>query len=100
MIATGGKQHRVEEGARLDVELLSGAEGDKVTFAPVLIVDGDNVAATPADLQGASVEATIVGESKGPKIFGLFYQNKSRRKKRWGHRQHYTTVEVTSIARG
>ena len=100
MIATGGKQHRVEEGARLEVELLSGAEGDKVTFAPVLIVDGDSVAATPDELKGASVEATIVGESKGPKIRGLVYKNKTRSRRRWGHRQHYTTVEVNSIAKG
>ena len=98
VIATGGKQHRVEEGARLAVELLSGAEGDDLTFSPLLLVDGATTLATPAELNGASVGARIVGAEKGPKIRGLTYTPKARTRRRWGHRQHYTTIEITTIA--
>ena len=97
VIATGGKQTRVTEGERVDVELLGEEDGAEVTFTPVLVVDGDNVVATPADLSGASVSARVVGTSKGPKIRGFTYKPKSNNRKRWGHRQKYTTIEITGI---
>jgi len=98
VIATGGKQHRVQEGARLAVEKLTGGEGDDVSFAPVLLVDGDTMLATPSELDGATVGARIMGAERGPKIRGLTYTPKARTRRRWGHRQHYTTIEITSIA--
>ena len=98
VISTGGKQYRVAEGERLDVELLK-ADGD-VTFSPTLLVDGETVLAAKGDLEGASVAARVVGESKGPKIRGFTYKNKTRSRRRWGHRQHYTTIEITGITRG
>lgn len=98
VISTGGKQYRVEQGQRLDVERL-GADGD-VTLTPVLVVDGDTVLSTPAQLQGARVSATVVGEAKGPKITGFTYKNKSNQRKRWGHRQRYDTIEITKIEKG
>ncbi len=97
VIATGGKQEKVAEGQRLDVELLGLDEGESVTFTPVLLVDGDRVLATADDLSGAQVEARVVGSAKGPKIIGFKYKNKSRSRKRWGHRQHYATIEIISI---
>jgi large subunit ribosomal protein L21 len=97
VIETGGKQYRVERGDRLDVERLS---GDEVTLRPVLVVDGDTVLATAAQLDGASVTGRVVGEAKGPKIDGFTYKNKSNQRKRWGHRQKYTTIEITGISRG
>ena len=97
VISTGGKQTRVAEGERLDVERLGGAVGDEVTLRPILLVDGDVVLATPGDLAGASVSARVVAETKGPKITGFKYKNKSRSRKRWGHRQHYATIEIVSI---
>ena len=99
VIRTGGKQYRVEEGMTLNVERL-GADSDEVTFEPVMLVDGDRVLATPGDLGGAAVKARVVGEAKGPKITGFKYKNKSNQRKRWGHRQHYATIEVTGISRG
>ncbi len=99
VIATGGKQVRVEEGARYDVERLAGVEGDVVDFTPVLLVDGDATLATPSDLAATKVSARIVGEAKGPKINGLTYTPKARTRRRWGHRQHYTTIEITGISR-
>jgi large subunit ribosomal protein L21 len=97
VIKTGGKQYRVAEGQRLDVERL-GTDDETVEFAPVLVVDGDRVLATPADLAGASVAARVVGEAAGPKVTGFRYKNKSNQRKRWGHRQHYATIEITAIS--
>jgi large subunit ribosomal protein L21 len=96
VIKTGGKQYRVEEGQRLDVERLS---GDEVSLRPVLLVDGDEVFSTGSQLEGASVSARVVGEAKGPKIKGFTYKNKSNQRKHWGHRQHYTTIEITAISK-
>jgi len=100
VIATGGKQEKVETGQVLNIELLSAAEGDEVTFDPVLVVDDDAVMSTPDQLSGASVTARVVGETKGKKIDGFTYKNKTNIRRRWGHRQRYTTIEITNIARG
>jgi large subunit ribosomal protein L21 len=99
VIKTGGKQERVEQGQRVAVELLGVAEGDEVTFEPVLLVDGSTVLSTPAELTGANVSARVVGEEKGPKVRGFTYKNKTRGRRSWGHRQRYTTIEVTAITR-
>jgi large subunit ribosomal protein L21 len=99
VIRTGGKQSRVEEGQRLDVELLGKDEGETVDFTPVLLVDGDTVVATASDLAAAKVTARIVGETKGPKIRGFTYKNKTNQRRRWGHRQRYATIEITGISR-
>src|SRR4051794_37684738 len=97
VIKTGGKQYRVSPGQRIDVERLSGDEGETVELRPLLVVDGDQVSATTSDLEGSSVKVRIVGEAAGPKVTGFRYKNKSNQRKRWGHRQHYTTIEITSI---
>ncbi|MBI1844698.1 MAG: 50S ribosomal protein L21 [Acidimicrobiales bacterium] len=98
VIRTGGKQYRVNEGQQLDVERL-GTDGE-VSFEPLLLVDGETVLSTPAELQGAKVAARVVGDAKGPKIRGFTYKNKSNNRRRWGHRQHYATIEITSISQG
>jgi large subunit ribosomal protein L21 len=97
VIETGGKQYRVEQGDRVEVERL---DGDEVALRPVLVVDGDVVLATAAQLAGASVSARVVGEAKGPKITGFTYKNKINQRKHWGHRQKYSTIEITGISRG
>ena len=99
VIATGGKQYKVESGQVLDVERL-GADDGEVELRPVLLVDGDSVLATPDQLGGATVTAKVVGEGRGPKINGFVYKPKSNNRKRWGHRQKYTTIEITAITKG
>jgi large subunit ribosomal protein L21 len=99
VIKTGGKQYRVSEGERLDVEKLGATEGE-VDLVPVLLVDGDTVVSAPDALAKASVTARIVGEAKGPKVTGFTYKNKTNSSKRWGHRQHYATIEITGIKKG
>jgi len=87
----------VAEGQQLRVELLGLPTGSDIELDPVLVVDDDRVLATPEQLTGAVVAARIVGEELGPKIRGFTYQAKARRRRRWGHRQHYATVEITAI---
>ena len=98
VIKTGGKQEKVTEGQRLDVELLGQDVDTEVSFTPILLVDGEDVIATPGDLAGATVSARIVGLTKGPKIRGFTYKNKTNQRKRWGHRQKYATIEITGIS--
>jgi len=99
VIKTGGKQYRVTEGQQLDVELLGVTEGE-VSLTPVLLVDGDTVVSAPDALKAASVKANVVGQTKGPKITGFTYKNKTNSRKRWGHRQQYATIEITGITKG
>src|SRR5687767_5941377 len=98
VISTGGKQYRVQEGQRLDVERIAGAD-ETVSFTPVLVVDGENVVAAAGDLAAASVSARVVGEAKGPKIRGFTYKNKTNQRRRFGHRQKYLTIEITGITK-
>jgi large subunit ribosomal protein L21 len=98
VIRAGGKQYRVEEGEQLTVERL-GATGE-VEFAPVLVVDGDRVLATQGELQAARVRARVVRDARGPKITGFTYKPKTNNRRRWGHRQRYSLIEITAISAG
>ena len=100
VIATGGKQERVAEGQQLQVELLGTEDGADVSFTPILLVDGDAVFATPAELKGATVTGKVLGTAKGVKIDGFTYKRRTNQRKRWCHRQKYSVVEITSIAKG
>jgi large subunit ribosomal protein L21 len=99
VIKTGGKQERVEEGQTLSVELLGAEDGADVEFQPVLLVDGATVVSSPQDLAGATVSARVMGEAKGPKVTGFTYKAKTRGRRSWGHRQRYTTIQITGISR-
>ena len=96
VIKTGGKQYRVAEGQRLEVERVAPPEGE-LSFEPLLLVDGEAVTAGTAALTGAAVTARVVGDALGPKVVGFRYKNKSNQRRHWGHRQQYTTIEITGI---
>jgi large subunit ribosomal protein L21 len=100
VIASGGKQAKVAEGEQVHVELLDAEQGSEVSLTPVLLVDGDDVLATPAQLKGASVTGTVVGWAQGPKIDGFTYKRRTNQRRRYGHRQKYHVVEITSIKKG
>jgi large subunit ribosomal protein L21 len=105
VIRTGGKQYRVEPGQRLEVERLKvdGAvpeAGAEVDLAPVLLVDDELVLATPSQLGQARVRARIVGDTLAKKIRGFTYKPKSNNRRRWGHRQHLSMIEITEISPG
>ncbi|MGO9963110.1 MAG: 50S ribosomal protein L21 [Acidimicrobiales bacterium] len=97
VIDAGGKQARVQVGEQLDVELLSAGPGDEVSFVPKLVVDGDHIVTERVPLEASSVKGRVIGLAKGPKIVGFTYKAKARGRRRYGHRQWYTTVEITAI---
>jgi large subunit ribosomal protein L21 len=97
VIDAGGKQERVSVGERVDVELLRADPGDEVSLVPLLLVDGDDVVAAPDKLASCAVVATVLGETKGPKITGFTYKSKTRQSRRYGHRQRLTTLEIKSM---
>jgi large subunit ribosomal protein L21 len=100
VIASGGKQEKVSEGQRVNLELLGVEEGSEVSLTAVLVVDGDSVLATPEQLKGVTVTGRVVGETRGPKINGFTYKRRTNQRKRYGHRQRYSVVEVTAISKG
>ena len=99
VVKTGGKQYRVEQGQTLAVDRL-GEVGADVSLAPVMLVDGDTVLATPDQLKGSSVTARVIEERRGPKINGFLYKSKSNNRRRWGHRQTRALIEITEISKG
>ena len=98
IIRTGGKQYRVSEGDVLNVEKLNVEEGQEVVFDEVLTVvnDGDVKVGAPT-VAGAKVTAKVAKQGKADKIFVFKYRAKSNYRKRKGHRQPFTQVEITSI---
>ena len=98
IIETGGKQYKVNEGDVIYVEKLNVAEGETVTFDKVLALsDGDKfVAGTPC-VDGASVTANVVKNGKAKKIHVFKYKPKKNEKKKIGHRQPYTKVQIAKI---
>ena len=99
VIGAGANQKKVAEGQQVEVDLLDAEEGDEVTLTAKLLVDGDTVLATPAELDGVTVTGRVVGVAKGPKINGFTYKKRTKQRRRFGHRQGYTVVEITKIAK-
>ena len=99
IIVTGGKQYTVSEGDVLYIEKL-GAEVDQtVKFDQVLaVLDGENTKVGTPVVEGALVEAKVVKNGKGKKIVVFKYKAKKGEKRKMGHRQPYTKVEITKIA--
>ncbi len=95
IIETGGKQIKVEDGAKIWVEKLNAAEGETVTFDKVLYVDGK---VGKPFVEGASVTGTVEKQGKGKKITIVKYRpKKSSTRRKQGHRQPYTCVKIDSI---
>lgn len=97
VVATGGKQYRVEPGDEIAVERLAHEVGEEVAFRPLLIVDDDGGVTVGPDLDGSRVTATVTGHARGRKIRVFTYKNKTRQRKRRGHRQELTTVRIDRI---
>ena len=97
VIKTGGKQYRVEEGTTLLIERLSDDEGAKINLEPLLYADGDKSLFGADDLGKIKVEATVVGHERGPKIRVFKFKPKRGYKRTTGHRQELTRIQVTGI---
>ena len=99
VIVTGGKQYTVAEGDVLYIEKLGAEEEAVVKFDQVLaVLDGENSKIGAPVVEGAVVEAKGVKNGKGKKITIFKYKPKKNEKKKMGHRQPYTKVEITKIA--
>jgi large subunit ribosomal protein L21 len=99
IIKTGGKQYRVEQGQSLLVERLPAADGDSVELQPLLVVDGSDVVDGDG-LSGVTVSARVVAHERGPKLRVVKFKPKRGYKRRTGHRQELTRIEVTEVKRG
>ena len=101
IVKTGGKQYRVEQGQTLLVERLPVGEGETVSLQPLMVRgEGDAVAMDAAELAGASVEAKVVAHERGPKLRIVKFKPKRGYRRRTGHRQELSRIEVTSVALG
>lgn len=97
VIATGGKQYLVSEGETLEVELLG--EDKKVSFEPLLVIDGDSVTVGTPVVDKVKVAADVVAaDVQADKVTSIRYKAKKRVHTVRGHRQHHTTIKVTKIA--
>ena len=96
IVKTGGKQYRVEQGQNLLVERLPDAEGATVALQPLLL-RGDDDLVDGADLAKVKVAAKVIAHERGPKLRIVKFKPKRGYKRRTGHRQELTRLEVTSI---
>ena len=98
IIETGGKQYKVNEGDVIYVEKLDVNEGDTITFDRVKAVSmGDDFKVGTPTVEGATVTANVVKNGKSKKIYVMKYKSKKNEKKKIGHRQPYTKVQIVSI---
>ncbi len=101
VIETGGKQYRVEVGTELEVELLDVEPGQSITLERVLLVaDGSDATIGTPVVDGAAVEAEVVGATRGDKVIAFKYRPKARRRVKKGHRQDYTVLRIADIRFG
>ena len=98
IIETGGKQYKVNEGDVLFIEKLDVNEGDTVTFDRVKAVSvGSEFKVGAPTVEGATVTANVISNGKGKKIHVIKYKAKKNEKKKIGHRQPYTKLQITAI---
>ena len=97
IFVTGGKQYKVSEGDVIFVEKLGVAEGEKVTFDKVLCVNGESLSVGAPYVDGAVVEASVIKNAKAKKVLVFKYNAKKNYRRRQGHRQPYTKVQINKI---
>jgi large subunit ribosomal protein L21 len=98
IVENGGKQYRAVEGSTIEVDLMNAEIGQDVALGSVLLlVDGDDISVGAPLVGKAKVNATVMGHFKGPKIIIFHYRAKKRIRKKGGHRQQYTRLQVNSI---
>ena len=98
IVKTGGKQYKVEKDMRVKVEKLDAKVGDKINLDCILIVDSKNNLTLAKDSDKMTVEAKIVAQEKQPKVVVFHYKAKKQIRKKQGHRQPYTEIQITNIA--
>ena len=97
----GGQQFRAEKGLRMRVPLLEAEPGSKVTFDEVLLTsDGKKVVAGQPLVEGAKVGAKVIDHVKGEKVTVFKFKRRKNYRRKTGHRQQYTEVEITDVKAG
>ncbi len=99
IVKTGGKQYRVEQGQKLLVERLAVEAGDSLALEPLLYC-GDDTVFDADGLAKVKVDATVVEHLRGPKLTVFKFKPKRGYKRKTGHRQELTRIEITNIALG
>jgi len=98
VVKTGGKQYRVSKGDQVKIEKIPGEVGDEVRFDEVLMIGGTpDLKLGMPHVSGASVSAKILGQDRSKKIVVFKFKRRKGYKKKQGHRQAYTRVEITGI---
>ncbi len=97
VIETGGKQYRVEEGAVIYVEKIDAEADAEVTFDKVLLVGGEKAVLGTPYVKGATVTGKVVKQGKAKKITVFTYRPKKSSKRKMGHRQLFTKVEISAV---
>ena len=98
VIKTGGKQYRVQQGDVIFVEKINSQADEAVTFEEVLLVnDGEQTKVGAPTVAGAKVEGKVLAQVKAKKVVVYKYKAKKNERKKQGHRQPYTKVEITAI---
>ena len=101
IVASGGRQYRVEPGQCLDVQKLPVEAGTEIALDHVLLIgDGETITVGQPTVSGARVLADVVGEVKGRKIIVFKYKNKVRYRRKTGHRQRYLRLQIKEIQHG
>jgi large subunit ribosomal protein L21 len=100
VVQTGGKQYRVEKGSRVRVEKLPGAVGDEIDLGEVLMIGGETLRVGTPTVPGAGVRAKIVAQDRDAKIIVFKIRRRKNYRRKKGHRQAYTELEVTGIVTG
>lgn len=98
VIASGGKQYRVQPGETLRLEKLDVEQGKHIEFTDILMIaDGENVKVGTPHVAGASVKAEVLGEQKGEKLLIYKFRRRKGYRRKTGHRQKYTAVKIVEI---
>ncbi len=97
VIKTGGKQYRVQQGDTIYVEKLDVQEGDAVKFDVLMLGKDDGAVIGTPVVEGAKVEGKVLGQVKSAKIVVFKYKAKKNERRKQGHRQPYTKVEITAV---
>jgi large subunit ribosomal protein L21 len=98
VVRAGGRQEKVEVGTIITIDRAKADDNGNISFAPVLLVDGDKVTSAASDLAKVTVTGEFLNDLRGPKIVIQKFKNKTGYKKRQGHRSELTRVKITKIA--
>ncbi len=99
IVADGGRQLKIEPGQKVDIDYREAEAGSTVTFDRVLAISDDNGfrLGTPT-IDGASVTAKVIGDTKGEKVYIQKFRRRKNSKRRTGHRQKYVTIQIDAIS--